>query len=179
MTVIDMPIMSEPIDPVFTDFLYHQFLGQKSSGGKGNFGVKLFVWKPIVFKSLEGPLLYIISRKFRKNTNVKQYKADEFRTDSEFLNLSKWLRAHLLGHSFSESSGGMLNECPCHIFRNFLSCLNPSIPYFLKWVASAPALSFTFRKFRGQKLKVQILSHFCTDYAVHTQNTLSVPKPKI
>ncbi len=44
------------------------------------------------------------------------------------------------------------------LFRNLLSCLNPSTLYLAKWAASAPARSFTFRKLRGEKFKAQFLS---------------------
>ncbi len=61
-------------------------------------------------------------------------------------------------------------------FRNFLSCLNSSTLYLLKWVASTPAWSFTFRKFRGEKLKAQILIHFCADYGHFEHIYLNEPK---
>ncbi len=57
-----------------------------------------------------------------------------------------------------------LTVCDFELFRNLLSCLNLSTLYLAKWPPSAPARSFTFRKFRGEKFKAQFLSHFFIDF---------------
>ena len=45
----------------------------------------------------------------------------------------------------------------------------PIDPLSHEMATSAPPRSFTFRKFRGENLKAQFLSHFFTDFVHFTQ----------
>ncbi len=75
-----------------------------------------------------------------------------------------------------DRSGALWPWETCTTIQEFSIMSEPIDPLSREMATSATPRSFTFRKFRGENLKAQFLSHFVTDFVHFTQFYSSRPK---